>query len=97
MDVSLAWLPFESDAISRAQLVSVGGVDVPIATAQDLIVYKAIAWRARDKRDIEDLLQLHRSQIDLVYVRDRVREFAEAIDEPERVLELDAMLERVDR
>lgn len=97
MDVSLAWLPFESDAIARAQTVSVGGIDVPMATAQDLIVYKAIAWRERDKRDIEDLVRLHRSAIDLAYIRDRVREFAEAIDEPERVLDLDAMLERVDR
>lgn len=97
MDVSLAWLPFERDAIARAQTVSVGDVDIPMATAQDLIIYKAIAWRDRDKQDIEALLRLHRSAIDLAYIRDRVAEFAEAIEEPERLTQLDAIVARVDR
>lgn len=97
MDVSLAWLPFERDAIARAQTVRVEGVDIPVATAQDLIVYKAIAWRDRDRHDIEELLRLHRSSVDLAYIRDRVAEFAEAIDEPERVNQLDGIVARVDR
>ncbi len=97
MDVSLAWLPFERDALARAQTVSVEGVDIPMATAQDLIVYKAIAWRDRDQRDVEELLRLHRSSVDLAYIRDRVVEFAEAIDEPERRGQLDAIVARVDR
>ncbi len=96
MDVSLAWLPFERDALARAQIVSVEGVEIPMATAQDLIVYKAIAWRDRDRRDVEDLLRLHRSSIDLAYIRDRVAEFAEAVDEPERLGQLDAIVARVD-
>jgi hypothetical protein len=97
MDVSLAWLPFERDALTRAQTVTVEGVDIPMATAQDLIVYKAIAWRDRDQRDVEELLRVHRSSIDLAYIRDRVAEFAEAIDEPERLDQLDAIVARVDR
>ena len=96
MDVSLAWLPFERDALARAQTVTVEGVAIPMATAQDLIVYKTIAWRDRDQRDVEDLLRLHRSRIDLTYIRDRVAEFAEAIDEPERLAQLDAVVARVD-
>lgn len=97
MDVSLAWLPFERDALSRAETVSVGGVEIPMATAQDLIIYKAIAWRERDRRDVEELLRLHRSAVDLSYIRDRVAEFAEAIEEPERLSELDSIVARVDQ
>ena len=97
MDVSLAWLPFEREALARAQTVSVEGIDIPIATAQDLVVYKTIAWRDRDRSDVEELLRLHRSSIDLAYIRARIAEFAEAIDEPERLGQLDAIIARVDR
>lgn len=96
IDVTLAWLPFERDALGRADEVSVGGLEIPMATAQDLIVYKVIAWRERDRRDVEELLRLHRASVDVTYVRDRVAEFAEAIDEPERVRDLDAVIARVD-
>jgi predicted nucleotidyltransferase len=96
MDLSLAWLPFERDALGRAEMVSVAGVQIPIATAQDLIVYKTVAWRDRDRQDVEALLRLHRSAIDLNYIRERVAEFADAIEEPERLAQLDALLRAID-
>jgi hypothetical protein len=40
-----------------------------VATAGDLVVYKAIAARERDRSDIERLLELHGSAIDLTAVR----------------------------
>lgn len=97
VDLTLAWLPFEQEALSRAETVQVGGIGLPMASAQDLVIYKTIAWRERDRHDVEALLRLHRSKIDIDYVRDRVREFAEAIEEHERVKELDAIIARVDR
>ncbi len=96
IEVSLAWLPFERDALARAEIISVSGIDIPIATAQDLIIYKTIAWRDRDRQDIEALLRLHRSDVDLDYVRARIAEFAEAIEEPERLDELEALVARID-
>lgn len=96
MEVSLAWLPFERDALSRAERVSVEGLEIPVATAQDLIVYKTVAWRDRDRGDVEALLRLHRSAVDLDYVRARIAEFAEAIEEPERLAAFDALVARVD-
>lgn len=96
MEVSLAWLPFERDALGRAETISVEGIDIPVATAQDLIVYKTIAWRDRDRHYVEALLRLHRSEVDIDYIRARVAEFAEAIEEPERVAELDALMARMD-
>jgi hypothetical protein len=41
--------------------------------------------------------RLHRSRIDLAYIRDRITEFATAIDEPERVDQFDAIVTRMDR
>jgi hypothetical protein len=67
---------------------------IPIARAEDLVIYKAVAWRERDRTDIERLLAAHRGQIDLQRVRLVVREFAAALGEPERVADLDRLIDR---
>jgi hypothetical protein len=94
LELILAYLPFERSALERADLVDFGGVSVPAATAEDLIIYKAVAWRDRDRSDVERLLALHRQSIDLTRVRGLVREFAMALDEPERVDQFEALIRR---
>ena len=96
LDVSLAWLGFEEEAIRRARPVDFGdGLEVPVALADDLIVYKAVAWRDMDRKDIERLLLRHRSTIDLARVRSQVKEFAQLIETPERLDEFDALVARI--
>lgn len=94
LEVSIAWLPFEEEALQRASPVSFGGVEVPVARPEDLIVYKVVAWRDRDKDDVERLLVLHHDTIDLERVRKLVREFAEALGDPKRVEEFETLLRR---
>jgi predicted nucleotidyltransferase len=94
MELSLGWLPFEREAMAHAEKVDLMGVSVPIARAEDLVIYKAVAWRERDRSDIERLLIAHRDQIDLQRVRRVVREFADALDEPARIVEFDGLIER---
>lgn len=94
LEVSLAWLPFEMEAMQRATVVDFGGVRVRVATAEDLIVLKAVAWRDRDLGDIERLLLLHAAEVNLDRVRALVGEFAAAIDEPERLSDLNALIQR---
>ena len=97
VDVSLAWLPFEREAIARATLVDLGGATLKVARAEDLVVYKAVAWRERDRSDIERLLLAHPGEVDLGRVRSLVAEFAALLDVPERVGEFEALLVRVAR
>ena len=61
------------------------------------MVYKAVAWRDRDRSHVERLLALHGGGIDLARVRSLVREFAGALDEPERVPAFEAIVARVTR
>ena len=94
VDVSLAWLPFERRALDRAEPIDFGGVTIRVATAEDLVIYKAVAWRDRDRTDIERLLTRHGDMINIERVREVVREFAIALDDPARVNELDAVIAR---
>jgi hypothetical protein len=92
LDLSLAWLPFEAEALGRATPVDFGGVHIPVVSVDDLIVLKAIAWRTRDRSDIERLLALHRKTVDTPSIRETVRQFYDALDEPERLKEFDALV-----
>lgn len=95
VDVSLAWLPFELEAIAAAESVDVGGISIRIARAEDLIIYKAVAFRAQDQQDIERLLTLHGTKIDLVRIRRTIDEFAQAIEEPERLAAFERIVKTV--
>jgi len=92
IDLSLAWLPFESEALDRADLLSIGKRRVKVATPGDLIIYKAIAARERDFSDIQQLLEIHGAVIDLGRTRRTVAELASALERPELVQALDRII-----
>ena len=94
VDLSIAWLSFELEAVHSAETIELAGVPVPVARAEDLVIYKAIAWRAQDQQDVERLLTLHGDRIDLDRVRQVVAELTEALDQPERVHDLDKLARR---
>jgi predicted nucleotidyltransferase len=97
MEISLGWLPFELSAIEQAESIEIADTRLRVARAEDLVIFKAVAWRDRDRSDIEKLLELHGENIDLGRVRSILREFAEALEEPERVTELDKLIARTKR
>lgn len=94
LDVSLAWLPFEAEALARASDVDFGGVLVRVALPEDLVVLKAVAWRDQDRSDVERLLVRHADSIDIARVRRVVAEFAAVLEAPERIRELEAVIRR---
>ena len=97
VDLSLAWLPFESDALERASDVAIGRRRVRVATPEDLVVYKAIAARQRDLSDIERLLELHAESMDLSRARRTVEELALVLERPDLVDGLDGLIRAVRR
>jgi hypothetical protein len=94
IEISFAWLPFEKEALSRAVVLELGDVPVRLARPEDLIVYKAAAWRDRDRSDIERLLVLHLDRIDIGRVRRLVAEIAAALDDPSRVAAFEDLVRR---
>jgi hypothetical protein len=94
LEVSFAWLDFEREALERATVEDIAGVRLRVATADDLIVFKAVAWRDRDRADIERLLATHWGKLDLARIRELVRAFSQALEEPERVAAFETLVTR---
>jgi hypothetical protein len=92
IDLSLGWLPFEAEALARAERVAFGDAQIAVATAEDLVIYKAVAWRDRDRDDLEHLVRLHAHSLDLDRVRAVIAEFATALDDADRPAALDRLI-----
>ena len=93
LDISLGALPFEREAVERSMLVDVGSVQIQLATAEDVIVMKALARRPRDIADIEGILDV-RSDLDLVHIRRWLREFSSVLEMPEIQEDFERLLRR---
>jgi hypothetical protein len=91
LDLSFGLLPFEEETVSRAEVLSIGDVRAPVATAEDLIVMKAVAGRARDIADIEGLVAAIPA-IDLDRVRRWTKSFAADMEAPEIEARLESAL-----
>jgi predicted nucleotidyltransferase len=83
VDIILALLPYEEEAVSRAVAVRVGGTPVRFCTAEDLILHKIISTRDRDLADVEALLLARGGRLDRSYLDPRVHELAVLLDRPE--------------
>jgi len=65
LDIALGAMPFEDRAVSRSvSFSSADGVSLQICTAEDLIVFKAFAGRARDWVDIEGVVIRQHDRLD---------------------------------
>jgi hypothetical protein len=82
LDVSLAWLAFEHEALAAPVMIDFGGITAPAAKPEDLIIYKLFAARPQDLKDAEALLLMHRAEIDLARVRVVLEHLGEMADEP---------------
>jgi predicted nucleotidyltransferase len=93
IDLSLAGLPFEREVIERATDRTIRGVTFRIATAEDLVVMKAVALRPRDVADIEALLDAH-PELDLDRIRSLLRSSTEALEADDFAAEFERLLAR---
>ena len=91
VDMVFGSLPFEKEAVARATWVEMAGVRLPLPLPEDLIVMKAVAHRPQDLADIESILAAY-PKVNSRRVRRWVREFASALEMPEILKDLEALL-----
>ncbi len=97
VDLLVAKTAFEHEVLRRAVPVEVAGREVPVATLEDLLVYKLIADRTRDREDVTTMLRTQLragARIDWAYVERWARFWAisdrlaslrtRALDAPDR-------------
>lgn len=93
IDLSCGVLPFEEELIARAHTLTIGSLKLKVATPEDLIIMKAVAHRPRDIADIEAILNMEQ-HLDLERIRYWVKQFADALEMPELMEDLERMLRR---
>jgi len=93
IDISLGALPFEDEVIERSTWIDAGGVRIRTASAEDIIIMKAVARRARDMMDIENIIEAN-PDLDVERIRRWVREFSAVLEMPEIHEDLEKMLKR---
>jgi hypothetical protein len=94
LDVSLAWLPFEEEAIHAGQQIDYAGVAIRVPRPEDLVIYKVVASRPRDIDDAEKLLLLHGRTVDVGRMRRIVSQFCDALEDRSRERTLADLLSR---
>jgi hypothetical protein len=91
LDISLAWTAFELEALEERDPARYGAITAPMARAEDLVIFKAMAARPKDVEDAAALLALH-PDLDLTRIRKRLAELAVLAEEPALVDGLEAMI-----
>lgn len=77
IDFIFSTTPYERQAIERAERVMLEGVEVPFATAEDLIIHKLFAGRARDLEDAVAVVRRQSDRLDWEYLERWTTTFAE--------------------
>ena len=78
LDIALGGLPFEELAVARSSaFVFPGDAVLRTCSAEDLVVMKAFAARAKDWLDVEGIITRHTGKLDWGYIRRQLRPRAE--------------------
>ncbi len=94
IDASLAWLPFEEEALQSSLATEFAGIPIRVPRPEDLLIYKLVACRPLDVEDAEGLLLLYGKEIDLDRVRDLLRQFSEVLGDPIHIETLERLLRK---
>lgn len=80
-DISLGIPGYEEHALKRAIIMEIPEAgSLRIASAEDLIIHKCVAGRARDVEDVESILIRQRLNLDTSYIRKWLEEFAGVVE-----------------
>jgi hypothetical protein len=96
VDAVLAGSELERRFLSRALRVRLGSLELPVASAEDMIAMKVLAGRAKDHEDAEAVARAAVA-LDLAYLRRTLTELEQALERADLLPELERILERVRR
>jgi hypothetical protein len=92
LDLVIAGPGLDEEFLERARLGDVGGVEVPIVSAEDLVAMKILAGRRKDLEDVRGVLVEQRGSLDLARTRDVLASLEAAIGERTLLPRLERLL-----
>ncbi len=78
-DVVLGGPGLEELFLSRSVMIDVGGVEVPVASAEDLIAMKLLSGREKDLADVRAILRARNGTLNIDMVRTTLTMLEEAL------------------
>ena len=97
VDVVLGGPGLEELFLQRAETHQIEGVEVPVATVEDVVTMKILAGRPKDLDDAEGMLRARSDEIDLEHVRRTLQLLQEALSQSDLLPQLDQLLVRTGR
>lgn len=95
VDISFALPGFESEVISRAVDFDLGdGRKIKLCTAEDLIIYKAVAGRPQDIIDIDSIIKRQGYNLNIRYIRRWLKVFAKMLETPNIYQQFELLLKK---
>ena len=94
IDVIIAGPGPEEAILARSRKLAVGGIDIPVACPEDLIVMKLLAGRSKDLDDISSMLVTLLPELDLALIERSLQEFESALDRNDLWTQLQILLDR---
>jgi hypothetical protein len=82
IDLVIAGLDYEKEAIKRSVCKNIFGIKASITTVEDLIIQKSISTRDKDWLDITELIHLRNKKIKWDYLLKHIDELAEFLSDP---------------
>jgi len=77
IDILIASLPYEINAINNPNLVDFEGLKINILKADDIIIHKSISEREKDWFDIKGIIRNKKNILDWDYIVKNVKELSE--------------------
>jgi hypothetical protein len=81
VDISLAWIRFEAEALARQQVIAFRGLDIRVCDPEDLIIYKLVAARPLDLEDARQLTMRHGLRLDRTRILSTLASFDEILED----------------
>jgi len=97
LDVVIAGPGLEEEFLERAKPVDVGGVVLPVISAEDLIVTKVLAGRPKDLEDVQGILRERLGKLDLRRIRRLLRLLQAAVAQSDLLPQFEKVLGAVRR
>ncbi len=96
LDISLGAMPFEENIIKRAtKFQYYRNIKLLTCSAEDLIILKAFANRAKDWIDIDSTLKRQAEKLNIAIIREELAPLIELKEEPEILERLEMLLKSV--